>query len=549
MMEIVTRICEGKGKMEDLDDLERLGQAIRQTALCGLGQSAPNPVLSTLRHFHDEYVAHIRDKRCPAGVCADLVRSPCQNACPAGVNVAGYVSLIGENRPAEALALHRENNPLAGICARVCFHPCESKCRRGSLDEPVSIRGIKRFMADAETQVKLPSTQIDEANASRKVAVIGAGPAGLSCAFFLARLGYKPDVFEAEDRPGGLLLQAIPSYRLPRNVIDSEVAMIEKLGATVKTNKKLGKDITLDGLRNEGYEAVFLGIGAPLGTNLGLPGENCEGVADAMQFLRDFNLGKECKVGQNVVVVGGGNSAIDAARTAIRLGAATVTIVYRRTRDQMPAFAHEVIEAENEGVRIRFLLGPSEVVVKDGKAVGLKCAPMELKGFDNAGRRRAVQSKAEPVIVPADMIITAIGQKLDVTSFDGQNKPSMNRSGYLKVDPRTGQTDTPWLFAGGDAVTGPASVVEAVKGGEIAAVSIDKLLSGATHAFWREHVEVNTVFDPDADPSTANRTHLRLLPVEKRQGCFDEVELPWTEPDALREAGRCLRCDYRETCE
>ncbi len=549
MLEIVTRICEGKGQMSDLDALEKLGETIRQTALCGLGQSAPNPVLSTIRHFREEYVAHIQDKRCPAGVCADLVRSPCQNACPAGVNVPGYVSLVAEGRMDEALRLHRENNPFAAVCARVCFHPCESKCRRGSLDEAVSIRGIKRFMADAEVGVQLPSTRIDAANALRKVAIVGAGPAGLSCAYFLARLGYRPVVFEAAPRAGGLLLQGIPSYRLPREVIDAEVAMIERLGVTIKTGQRLGRDISLSGLREAGYESVFLGIGAPHGSRLALPGEEAQGVVDAMQFLRDYNLGHDCHLGKDVVIVGGGNSAIDAARTAIRLGASTVTVVYRRTRDQMPAYAHEVEEAEREGVRIRFLLGPTEVVVKDGGVVGLRCVPMVLQGFDRSGRRRAVPSQQAPVVMPTDMLITAIGQQLDVSAFAADAVPSTNRDGFLRVDPRTGQTEIPWLYAGGDAATGPASVVEAVRGGERAAVAIDRMLSGEAHAFWREHRKVNTFFDPDADPSTAPRAHLRLLGVEKRRGRFDEVELSWTEPEALREAGRCLRCDYRETCE
>jgi NADH-quinone oxidoreductase subunit F len=449
----------------------------------------------------------------------------------------------------EALRLHRENNPFAAVCARVCFHPCESKCRRGALDEAVSIRGIKRFMADAEVGVQLPSTRIDAANAHRKVAIVGAGPAGLSCAYFLARLGYRPVVFEAAPRAGGLLLQGIPSYRLPREVIDAEVAMIERLGVTIKTGQRLGRDISLSGLREAGYESVFLGIGAPHGTRLALPGEEAQGVVDAMQFLRDYNLGHDCHLGKDVVIVGGGNSAIDAARTAIRLGASTVTVVYRRTRDQMPAYAHEVEEAEREGVRIRFLLGPTEVVVKDGGVVGLRCVPMDLQGFDRSGRRRAVPSQQAPVVIPTDMLITAIGQQLDVSAFAADAVPTTNRDGYLRVDPRTGQTEIPWLYAGGDAATGPASVVEAVRGGERAAVAIDRMLSGEAHAFWREHRKVNTFFDPDADPSTAPRAHLRLLGVEKRRGRFDEVELSWTEPEALREAGRCLRCDYRETCE
>jgi len=548
MLEIVTRICEGKGEESDIERLEKLGRTIQQTALCGLGQSAPNPVLSTLRHFRDEYVAHIRDKRCPAGVCADLVRSPCQNACPAGVNVPGYVSLIGEGRTAEALHLHRENNPFAAVCARVCFHPCESKCRRATLDEAVSIRGVKRFMADAEQGLQLPSTRIDPACAKRKVAIIGAGPAGLSCGYFLARLGYRPDIFEAAPRPGGLLLQGIPAYRLPREVIDAEVAMIERLGVTIHTGQRLGRDITLSGLREAGYESVFLGIGAPLGTRLALPGEDAKGVVDAMQFLRDFNLTGTAPVGKNVVIIGGGNSAIDAARTAIRLGAAQVTVVYRRTRDQMPAFPHEVQEAEREGVRIRFLLSPTEVLVKDGAVAGLRCVPMELQGFDRAGRRRAVPSQQPTVDVPADMLITAIGQQLDLSTFGSDVMPKTSRDGYVSVDPRTGQTDILWLFAGGDAASGPSSVVEAVRDGERAAVAIDRMLSGKSRAFWREHRSVDTFFDPDADPSTAPRTHQRLLAIEKRLGRFDEVELCWTETDARREAARCLRCDYRETC-
>jgi len=253
-------------------------------------------------------------------------------------------------------------------------------------------------------------------------------------------------------------------------------------------------------------------------------------------------------VGKNVVIIGGGNSAIDAARTAIRLGAAQVTVVYRRTRDQMPAFPHEVQEAEREGVRIRFLLSPTEVLVKDGAVAGLRCVPMELQGFDRAGRRRAVPSQQPTVDVPADMLITAIGQQLDLSTFGSDVMPKTSRDGYVSVDPRTGQTDILWLFAGGDAASGPSSVVEAVRDGERAAVAIDRMLSGKSRAFWREHRSVDTFFDPDADPSTAPRTHQRLLAIEKRLGRFDEVELCWTETDARREAARCLRCDYRETC-
>ncbi len=275
--------------------------------MCGLGQTAPNPVLSTIRYFRDEYDAHIREKRCPAGVCPSLVRAPCQSACPAGVDVPGFVSLVGEKRYAEALALHRNRNPFASVCARVCFHACEDKCRRGSLDEAVAIRGVKRFMAEQEVTVQLPSVQDNEENARRKIAIIGAGPAGLSCAYFLARLGYRPKVFEAESQPGGMLVQAIPAYRLPRQELAREIRMIERLGVDIELNMRLGRDFTLESLRKDGYEAVFLAVGAPQGSKLGIPGEEADGVVDALRFLREYNVRGTAQVGKNVVVIGGGN--------------------------------------------------------------------------------------------------------------------------------------------------------------------------------------------------------------------------------------------------
>ncbi len=273
MLEIVTRICNGQGQEGDIEKLEALGKVIKDTALCGLGQTAPNPVLSNLRYFRKEFEAHIRDHYCEAGVCSSMFTAKCTNACPASVNVPGFVSLIGEQRFDEALRLHRERNPLASICGRVCFHPCESKCQRGTMDDPVAIRGLKRFMTEQETVPQIPAVLQNEVNAAKKIAVIGGGPAGLSCAYFLARLGYKPTIFEREDRAGGMLVQAIPSYRLPREELEREIEIIESLGATIETNKALGRDFTLAGLRNQGYHAAFLGVGAPKGAGLGLSKE------------------------------------------------------------------------------------------------------------------------------------------------------------------------------------------------------------------------------------------------------------------------------------
>ena len=374
MLEIVTRICNGEGQEGDIEALEDLGNVIKDTALCGLGQTAANPVLSTIRHFRHEYEAHIKDHYCEAGVCSTLFTARCTNACPASVNVPGFVSLIGEKRFDEALVLHRERNPLASICGRVCFHPCESKCQRGGLDEAVAIRSLKRFMTEQETEVQLPAVHENAENAARKVAVIGSGPAGLSCAYFLARLGYKPTIFEKEPSPGGMLVQAIPAYRLPREELGREISMIEAMGATIKTGAALGKDFTLAGLKDQGYEAVFLGVGAPAGTGLGIPGERGTGVTEGLTFLRDYNVHGTAEVGREVAIIGGGNSAIDAARTALRLGAMHVNILYRRQREQMPAWAEEIIAADEEGITVLPLTAPKQILRNAaGQVIGVLC--------------------------------------------------------------------------------------------------------------------------------------------------------------------------------
>ena len=551
MLEIVTRICEGKGEEGDIERLIELGGKIKDTALCGLGQTAPNPVLSTIRYFRHEYEAHIRDKRCPAGVCPALVRAPCQNACPAGVDVPGFVSLIGEKRYAEALRLHRERNPFASVCARVCFHTCEDKCRRSNLDDPVSIRGLKRFMAEQEVTVQLPEVRESEENAKRKVAVIGAGPAGLACAYFLARLGYRPKVFEAEPRPGGMLVQAIPAYRLPREELAREIRMIERLGVDIETNQALGRDFTLKGLRQDGYEAVFLGVGAPMGSRLGIPGEDAQGVTEALRFLREYNIRGSVPIGQKVVVIGGGNAAIDAARTAQRLGAKSVTILYRRTRAEMPAYEEEVEEAEHEGVKLQVLTAPVEIVVKDGKVAGVKCRHMKLGEFDRSGRRRPVADASGDFVVEADQVIAGVGQTLEAAQMMDGTAVEVAKSGFFKIDPTTGRTSADGIFAGGDAVLGPASVVEAIAAGERAADGIDRFLTGSaeTHIFWRNQKPNDTLYDPEADPVQYPRSRMQLLAVQKRKNNFQEVELPWSESVARREAKRCLRCDYRASCE
>jgi NADH-quinone oxidoreductase subunit F len=549
MLEILERICAGQGEEGDIERLVELGNFIKTSSLCGLGQTAPNPVLSTIRHFRHEYEEHIRDRHCRAGVCAGLVRAPCLSACPAGVDVPGFVSLVGDKRYAEALRLHREKNPFASVCARVCFHTCEDKCRRATLDESVAIRAVKRFMVDQEVTIQVPEVRENEKNAARKVAIVGAGPAGLSCAYFLARLGYKPDVFESAPRPGGMLVQAIPAYRLPREELAREVRMVEHLGVNIETGKTLGRDFTLADLKDRGYEAVFLAIGAALGVPLDLPGANAQGVDEAMAFLRQYNIRGSVPVGRNVAVIGGGNAAIDAARTAIRLGAESVTVLYRRTREEMPAYAEEIDEALQEGVKLRTLVNPESFEVKGGKVVGVVCHPMKLGEFDRSGRRHPEDAtEAGQETIPADQVIVAIGQALDAKAVSGGVALEINSRGWVKADPRTGATSAPWVFAGGDDVTGPSSVVEAIAAGERAAVAIGQMLAGEDQSFWRGYHDAGASFDPDADPVPWSRERLQTIPLEKRRQNFAEVEQPWNEATAVRQAKRCLRCDYGKTC-
>ncbi len=548
MLEILERICDGHGVEGDVERLIELGNTIKDTALCGLGQTAPNPVLSTIKYFRHEYDAHIREKKCVAGTCAALVRAPCQNACPAGVDVPGFVSLVGEGRYVDAMKHHRERNPFASICARVCFHPCESKCRRVTLDgAPVAIRGVKRFMVEQGVAAELPEVQVNAANAAKKIAIVGAGPAGLSAGYFLARLGYKPEIFEAEGEAGGMLVQTIPAYRLPREALKQEIALIESMGVTINCNQRLGRDFTIPALRERGYDAIFLAIGAANGSRLGLPGDDALGVIDAMAFLKAFNLTGKAAVGDNVAVIGGGNAAIDAARTAKRLGAKKVTVVYRRRRNEMPAWDEEIEDMLHEGIELETLVAPVGLVIENGRVTGIECQRMELANYDKSGRRRPVPIKGAIFTMPADQVIAAIGQSVDTKAFADDVRLDLNKDGTVKVDPITGRTSAEWLFAGGDTATGPASVVEAIAAGERAAVGIDVLLSGDAHAFWRAHDGVDTAFDPDADPKLTPRAEPKVRPASDRKG-FDEVELPWAAKVAQAEAQRCLRCDYRESC-
>jgi len=537
MLEILTRITRGEGREGDIELLEEIGQAVKAGSLCGLGQTAPNPVLSTIAHFRDEYEVHIKERRCPAAQCRALGKAACSHACPAGVNVPEYVALIAQKRPVEAVELIRRRNPFPSVCGRVCDRPCETFCRRGDLDDAVSIRALKRYAADAEAAEGIaPPPKVKKRGG--KVAVVGAGPAGLTCAYFLALMGRRVTVFEALPVAGGAMAVAIPAYRLPREVLQREIDYIVRCGVTLKLQSRVS---SLASLRKQGFDALFVGIGAHKGMGLGLPGEKGKGVYDAMAFLRDFSLGKPVPPLGRVAVVGGGNSAVDSARTALRIGADAVTVLYRRSRAEMPAYEEEVEETLEEGIDIQFLTTPTAIVRGNGRIDAVECIRMELGPADESGRRRPVPVEGSEHRVEVDSLIYAISQKPDWSALRG-DLPEMTRWDTLAVDPVTMRTSMDDVWAGGDCVTGAATVIQAIGAGQRAAVSIDQALGGQGLL-------------PDAEgltdwtsKSTAlrSRPHAKVLSAKKRRKSFDEIVSALSRTQACREARRCLRCDLEE---
>jgi NADH-quinone oxidoreductase subunit F len=542
MLEVLKRITGGEGRDGDIELLLELGESIKRSALCGLGQTAPNPVLSTIRYFRDEYEQHIREKKCPASVCASLFRSPCQNTCPAQVDVPVYVDLVAQGRYLEAYETIRRQNPLPVVCGRVCHHPCEARCRRGQLDEPVAIRALKRFAADhLAANGGLPAPR-RVSPTGKRVAVIGSGPAGLTAAYYLAGRGHEVTVFEALPVAGGMLTVGIPEYRLPKSVLQREVAAIASAGVSIQTNQALGRDFTLADLKQRGYGAVYLATGAHRDQRLGIAGEDTAGVYAGVEFLRRLNLGEELAVrGEHVVVVGGGNVAIDAARSALRLGAESVTIVYRRDRAAMPAEPPEIEEALTEGVKLVTLANPVRVVATGGRLSAVRCVRMRSVEFDATGRRRTVPVEDSEFELRAGVMIAAIGQTPD-SALLSECGLELGAAGRVLAD-QAGATSVPGLFAGGDCVTGPATVVAAIQAGKLAAAAIDRHLGGDGSVVLEPAVE--RVLGSPVCEDRMPRESMPSLELCQRLG-FAEVETGYTEQAARREARRCLRCDVQE---
>ncbi|MFO7784765.1 MAG: FAD-dependent oxidoreductase [Desulfatiglandales bacterium] len=553
ILELLNDVAWGRAGEEHLPSIQALGEE--------LAAHDPDPSCSRVARLveaavtthHETFESHVQTHNCATGECVKLAPAPCQMACPAGIDVPTYVTLIGMGHDAEAIEVIRRDNPFPWVCGLVCTRPCEWMCVRGRMDEPVSIKSLKAFAAEramSERSYKNPPKAADK---EKKVCIVGAGPAGMSAAYYLALKGYGVRVIEDLPVAGGMIMVGIPRYRLPREVIDREVAMLEELGVEFRFNTRFGRDETLESLKAGGFEAFFIAIGAQASYLLNIPGESdYPQVMDAISLLKEVALGDRSLPGRRVVVVGGGNVAIDAARTCLRLGCGSVTIAYRRTRNEMPADIEEIEQAEEEGIDIEFLAIPVEVEGRDGSVTGLRCLRARLVAIDGSDRLHPKPDEGSDFVLPADAVIAAIGQKVETGCLKTVEGLHWSRRHTIGVDMACMQTDLPGVFAAGDAVTGPATVIEAIGGGKRAAEAIDRYLSGLPQPKMPP-VPVRRARTPWIEMSAVEKSGLRrptmpLLNIDRRRLMFQQVELGYTEDDVRKEAGRCLRCDICRRC-
>ncbi len=543
--EILDRITKGKGKPDDISLLKELATATKDASMCGLGQTAANPVMSTLNYFADEYEAHITYKKCPAVVCKQIISSPCQHTCPIATEAPQYIAYIAHGEFEKAYEIILKDNPLLNVCARVCHHPCEIKCRAGQGGKPIAIRALKRAAIEYSNGRKRKKPRIA---AGPKVAIIGSGPSGLTAAFALAQEGCAPTIFEALPVAGGMLAVGIPAYRLPRKALEEDIKRVINAGVEIKTKQKLGRDFTLEKLRDQGYKAVYISIGAHKSIKLGIPNEESTGVIPAMHFLTQISLGKKVVVGQRVGVIGGGNSAVDAARVANRLrNVEKVTIIYRRTRNEMPAYAEEIECALEEGIDILFLTAPTEVITRDGCITGVRCMKMQLGSVEKDGRRRPIPIKGSDFVIELDTLISAISEQPDISFLPEKHDFNITGWNTFEVDRESLTTNVPGVFAGGDAIRGPSSVIEAMADGKRVAAAISSYLKKELFEYEYEVTRPSVYVEPvkltveETLESTRHETK-KLKPAVRRKS-NDEVDLGLSKSAAVKEAKRCLRCD------
>lgn len=468
----------------------------------------------------------------------------CWATCPAHVRVHGYIGLIAQGKFKEALNLMRRENPIPGVNGRVCNHPCEEACQRRRVDEGLAIAHLKRFVADYERKTSPEMPAPAKRTKNEKVAIVGSGPAGLTAAYNLIMKGYGVTVFETLPVLGGMLVTGIPSYRLPRDVLHYEIDRIKALGVEMKTGVTVGKDVTFEELYKQGYGAIFIAVGAYKSLKLGVPGEDeYKGFLDCLTFLKNVNMGDRRKPGDKVCIIGGGNAAIDSARTALRLGCKNVTIVYRRSRQEMPANPAEIEEAEMEGVKIHYLAAPVRIIGKDGHVTGMECVKMKLGEPDASGRRRPIPVEGSEFTIETDTIIPAISQQPDLFFLPEGHDFKITKWNTFEIDPKTFQTNKRGIFAGGDAVTGPATVVEAIAAGKKAADMIDLYLRDLELKGAEKFGPVVTLTEEETRKfEKKTRQKMPKLPLKARIGNFDEVELGFDEKAAVEEASRCLKC-------
>lgn len=488
-------------------------------------------------------------------------RPPCRETCPITQEAAGYVGLVARGRFEDAARLIREQNPLPLVCGRVCYHPCESECNRQFVDESIAIKNLKRFVIEWEMRNKggLEPPQVEKRK-PEKIAIIGSGPSGLTCAHELALKGYESVIFEKLPVAGGMLAVGIPEYRLPKNLLELEIDYIRKMGVTIKTGVAFGRDLSLEDLFSQGFKAIYIATGAHKSLKMSIPGEEeFSGIYHGVDFLRNINLGKLQPVGKRVAIIGGGNTAIDAARTALRCGGQEVTILYRRTRKEMPAEEAEIQAAEEEGIKIQYLRAPVEVLGKEGEVTSLKCIKMELGEPDSSGRRRPVPIEGSEYELSFDAVIIAVSQSPELDFINGENRFKISKWNTLEVDPETQETNIKGVFAGGDVVHGPATVISAMGDGKRAAEAIDKYLSGEPLRDFKtkkpkklakrdENSRPHRFAPQFKDTPRKPRQKMKELNPETRITHFNEVEIGFTEEEAVREASRCLNCGICIEC-